>query len=47
MEDNISDYVEDGIEIHEEVFNKDFDDVSWDPIEVDDSDEDSAREYGY
>lgn len=47
MENNIPDYVEDGIEIHGEVLDKDFDDVGWDPIEIDDSDEDAAREYGY
>lgn len=47
MEDNILDYVEDGIEIHGEVLDKDFDDAGWDPIEIDDSDEDAAREYGY
>lgn len=47
MDNNIPDYVEDSIEIHGEVLDKDFDDVGWDPIEVDDSDEDAAREYGY
>lgn len=47
MKDNISDYVDNNIEIHGEVLNKDFDDVGWDPIEIDDSNEDAAREYGY
>lgn len=47
MEDNTPDYVDNSIEIHGEVLDKDFDDVGWDPIEIDDSDEDAAREYGY
>lgn len=47
MEDNISNYVDNSIEIHGEVLDKDFDDVGWDPVEIDDSDEDAAHEYGY
>ena len=30
-----------------EVFDKDFDDVGWDPIEEDDSDSDAADMFGY
>lgn len=47
MEDNIPNYVDNSIEIHGEVLDKDFDDVGWDPVEIDDSDEDAAHEYGY
>lgn len=44
MEDVIND---DSIDIHAEVFDKDFDEVAWDPIEIDDSDEEAAETYGY
>lgn len=47
MEDNTPNYVDNSIEIHGEVLDKDFDDVGWDPVEIDDSDEDAACEYGY
>lgn len=40
-------YSDDSIQIHGEVFDKDFDDVSWDPIEEDDSDSDAADMFGY
>ena len=41
------DYAENTIEIHGEVLNNDFDEAGWDPIEVDDSDEESAELFGY
>ena len=47
MEDNSSIYVEEGIDIHAEVLDKDFDDVAWDPEVVDDSDDEAAEKYGY
>lgn len=47
MEDNTPYYEEYDVEIHGEVFDKDFDDVGWDPIEVDDGDEEAAIKYGY
>ena len=34
------------IDIHSEVFDKDFDEVGWDPEVVDDSDEEAAELYG-
>lgn len=39
-------YNNDTIDIHAETFDKDFDDVGFDPIEVDDSDVDAAELYG-
>lgn len=47
MEDNEDKYVEQTTQIHGEVFDKDFDDAGWDPVEVDDSDEEFAHEFGY
>ena len=47
MEDNKVDYIHNFVEIHGEVFDRDFDDVGWDPVAVDDSDEEAAHEYGY
>lgn len=47
MENNENKYVEQTIQIHGEVFDKDFDDVSWDPVEIDDSNEEAAHEFGY
>lgn len=41
------DYAENTIEIHGEVLNNDFDEAGWDPIEVDDSDEEAAELFGY
>ena len=35
------------IDIHSEVFDKDFDEVGFDPIEEDDSDNESAELYGF
>lgn len=40
-------YSNDSIQIHSEVFDKDFDDVGWDTIEEDDSDSDAADMFGY
>lgn len=47
MEDNKPDYIDNEINIHGEVFDKDFDNVGWEPTEIDDSDEEAANEYGY
>ena len=41
------DYAENTIEIHGEVLNNDFDETGWDPIEIDDSDEEAAELFGY
>lgn len=41
------DYAENIVEIHGEVLNNDFDEAGWDPIEVDDSDEEAAELFGY
>ena len=35
------------INIHSEVFDKDFDEVGFEPVEIDDSDEELARTFGY
>lgn len=35
------------VDIHEEVFDKDLDDVAYEPTEVDDSDNEAAELYGY
>lgn len=35
------------IDIHGEVFDKDFDDVGWEPEVIDDTDEESQELYGY
>lgn len=49
--ENINDlnsiYGEDTIDIHGEVFDKDFDEVGFDPIEEDDSDANAAELYDY
>lgn len=49
--ENINDldsiYGEDTIDIHGEVFDKDFDEVGFDPVEEDDSDVDAAELYDY
>lgn len=47
MEDNDDKYVEQTTQIHSEVFDKDFDDAGWGPVEVDESDEEAAHEFGY
>lgn len=47
MEDNDDKYVEQTIQIHGEVFDKDFDDAGWEPVEIDESDEEAAHEFGY
>lgn len=38
---------ENSVFIHSEVFDKDFDEVGWDPIKVDDSDAEAAELFGY
>ena len=47
MEDDI-DYIygDDTVDIHGETFDKDFDDVGWEPEVVDDSDDEAAELYG-
>lgn len=40
-------YENDLIEIHAETFDTDFDYVGFDPIKVDDSDDDAAELFGY
>lgn len=42
-------YEDDAINIHVEAFNKDFDEIGFDPIEEedDDYDEEAAELYGY
>lgn len=39
-------YSEDCLDIHSEVFDKDFDEVGWDPEVVDDSDKDMEELFG-
>ena len=40
-------YGDDTIDIHAEIFDKDFDEVGFDPIEEDDSDSEAAELYGF
>lgn len=40
-------YDDESIDIHAETFDKDFDDVGWEPEVIDDSDDDSANLFGY
>lgn len=40
-------YEEYSIDIHEEVFDKDLDEVAYEPTEIDDSDAEAAEMYGY
>lgn len=40
-------YNEDTIDIHSEVFDKDFDNVKYEPDVIDDSDEQEREKYGY
>lgn len=40
-------YNEDTIDIHGEVFDKDFDDVKYEPDVIDDSDKEQEEKYGY
>lgn len=47
MKEDTNDYVDDSMEIYREVFDKDFDDVGWDPVEEDDSDSEAAELYGF
>lgn len=41
------DYNNDSMEIITECFSNDFDEVGWDPIEVDDSNEEAKELFGY
>lgn len=47
MEDIDFIYGEDSMDIHGETFDTDFDEVGWEPEEVDDSDEEAAELFGY
>lgn len=47
MAEDIDCYSDDSIQIHGEVFDKDFDEVGFDPIEEDDSDSEAAELYGF
>ena len=47
MEDNDDKYVEQTTQIHSEVFFFFFDDEGWEPVELDESDEEAAHEFGY
>ena len=40
-------YEDDTIDIHGEVFDKDFDNVKYEPDAIDDSDEQEKEKYGY
>lgn len=40
-------YEEYSVDIHEEVFDKDLDDVGYEPVEIDDSNAEAAERYGY
>lgn len=40
-------YNEDTIDIHGEVFDKDFDNVKYEPDVIDDSDKEQEEKYGY
>ena len=40
-------YEDDTIDIYEEVFDKDFDNVKYEPDVIDDSDEQEREKYGY
>lgn len=35
------------LDIHSETFDKDLDEVGWDPIKIDDSDNESKELFGY
>ena len=43
--DDMDEY-DDTIDIHSETFSNDYDDVAWNPITVDDSDEEEEEKYG-
>lgn len=40
-------YDDDSIDIHDSTFDKDFDEVGWEPEVVDDSDEEAAEMFGF
>lgn len=40
-------YSDNTIDINSEAFTKDFDEISWNPVEVDDSDEEAKELYGF
>lgn len=44
MDEIYDDYT---IDIHAETFDKDFDEVGWEPVSVDDCDIEAAELYGY
>lgn len=43
---NDMDEYDDTIDIHAETFSDDYDDIAWNPITVDDSDEEEEEKYG-
>lgn len=43
----MEEYIDTEIEINQACFEQDFDEVGYDPIEIDDSDEESAEMFGY
>lgn len=48
MKENEKDvYSDNTIDINSEAFTKDFDEVDWNPVEVDDSDEEAKELYGF
>ena len=46
-EDTTDVYSDNTIDINSEAFTKDFDEISWNPVEVDDSDEEAKELYGF
>lgn len=46
-EDIESIYSDNAIDIDNRAFDRDFDDIEWDPIVVDDSDEEASELYGF
>ena len=47
IDDINAEYVDDSLEINSSTFNQDFDEVGFDPIEVDDSDAEMEKMFGY
>ena len=43
----MEEHIDTEIEINQACFEQDFDEVGYDPIEIDDSDEESAEMFGY
>ena len=47
MTDNDTEYEDYSMEMESSCFSNDFDEVGWDPIEIDDSNEEAKELYGY